>query len=119
MGFPRTVKLVKRSEFLEVQRQGIRFGGKHLVIYIHAAGDPERAARFGITVSKRVSVRAVRRNRVRRLIREAFRMLRPTIRPGHWVVAIARRSSLEATGADINAELRRLLARAGLGQEAS
>ena len=45
--------------------------------------------RVGITTGKKVG-KAVQRNRCRRLIREAYRLLRPTIQ-GHWdIVFVAR-----------------------------
>ncbi|MBE6763678.1 MAG: ribonuclease P protein component [Ruminococcaceae bacterium] len=45
--------------------------------------------RVGITTGKKIG-KAVQRNRCRRLIREAYRLLRPAIK-GHWdIVFVAR-----------------------------
>lgn len=50
------------------------------------AGGPTR---IGITVGRRLG-KAVRRNRVRRLLAEAFRRLAPRVAPGWWLVVVAR-----------------------------
>lgn len=46
--------------------------------------------RYGFIVSKGLG-KAVIRNRTRRLLREATRLLHPHLQPGHDVVIIARR----------------------------
>jgi len=45
--------------------------------------------RLGITVSKRVG-KSVQRNRVKRLIRESFRQLRPRIKTEYDIVVVGR-----------------------------
>ena len=49
-----------------------------------------RGARLGLVVPKRVLKRAVDRNRVKRQIREAFRLARPTLPPWDIVVVVMR-----------------------------
>ncbi len=44
------------------------------------------APRLGMAVSRRVSPRAVDRNRIRRQIRESFRLIRPRLAPMDFVV---------------------------------
>lgn len=45
--------------------------------------------RVGITTSKKIG-KAVTRNRARRIIREAYRQLEPTVKPGWDLVFVAR-----------------------------
>ncbi|ADU52450.1 ribonuclease P protein component [Thermaerobacter marianensis DSM 12885] len=45
--------------------------------------------RVGFTVGRRLG-KAVRRNRVRRLLAEAYRQLAPRVEPGWWLVVVAR-----------------------------
>jgi ribonuclease P protein component len=68
-------------------------------------------ARLGITVSKRVDKRAVGRNRVRRQIRETFRLARATLPPGDYVV-LAKPEAAKADNAALRRELGSLLLRA-------
>ena len=52
--------------------------------------------RFGITVSKKVG-KSVQRNRVKRLVREAFRQLRPGIKAGYDIVVVGRAPACQLT----------------------
>ncbi|MCB9734593.1 MAG: ribonuclease P protein component [Deltaproteobacteria bacterium] len=70
-GFTRESRLRKRREFLRVQQHGQRIYGRRLIFQLQ----PGRAAksRLGITVSKKVG-NAVVRNRIKRWVREAYRV---------------------------------------------
>jgi len=57
---------------------------------------------------------AVQRNRAKRLLREAMRMLLPTIRPGWDLILIARQPLPGATYQQVQAALSQLIRRAGL-----
>ncbi len=68
--FPKSMRLRKRQEYLEIQQKGIRvqsFGFTGL-LRIREAGP----TRLGITTSKKLG-NAVIRNRTKRRVREAFR----------------------------------------------
>lgn len=69
-GFPKSMCLRKRKEFLAVYRRGKRYPGTAFTLWIlkrdHGAG------RLGITVSRKVG-KAVVRNRIKRVVREYFR----------------------------------------------
>ena len=70
--FPKSRRLLYRREFLRVQNKGKRIHcGPLLVCVLPAERD---VGRVGITTSKKVG-RAVFRNRLRRLIRDALRRL--------------------------------------------
>ena len=69
--------------------------------------------RVGIVVSRRVG-NAVVRNRVRRRVREALRVLYPEIPPNFDVVVTARPPSAAAPFEQLNEALCWLLGRAGL-----
>ena len=64
-----------------------------------------------MTVSKRVDKRAVARNRIRRQIRECFRLQQPLLPPGDYVFQ-ARPEANQVDNPGLRAALLKLLARA-------
>jgi len=68
------------------------------------------AARLGMAVSRRVSKRAVVRNRIRRIIRESFRLHRARL-PACDVLLIANTVSAEQSSRELRGDLDALWAR--------
>jgi len=96
--------LHRSAEFLRLQRKGARVQSKHFVLYAGKLGD-EAERRLGITVSRRIG-NAIVRNRLKRRVRECFRVaLRDQIPRGvsMVVVALAGAGTLETPA--INREL--------------
>lgn len=56
--------------------------------------------RLGITTGKKVG-KAVKRNRCRRIIREAFRQLLPNVKRGYDYVFVARTATVNKTSTDV------------------
>lgn len=91
--FPKAARLRRRRQFLAIQRDGVRRHTSHLVVIRRASEVPW--ARLGVTVSTRVG-NAVQRNRVKRLLREVFRIRRAELPPVDLVV-IAKPGATELT----------------------
>lgn len=70
--FPRSSRLLKRSQFLRVQRGGQRFDIGPVLAFVLPSQRTEEGILLGLTTSKKVG-NAVARNRLRRLMREAAR----------------------------------------------
>ena len=85
----------------------------HPLLVLCAAPNDLPSARVGVTVSRRVG-KAVVRNKVRRRIREAARLLLPGVAPGVDVLFIARPASAKAEWSDLREAVELLLRRAGL-----
>lgn len=87
--FPRSHRLRRRREFLQVQRDGARVHTAHFVVVVLRRPEGGALRRLGITVTKKVSG-SVGRNRVKRVVREVFRQNRDLFPEGCDVVVIAK-----------------------------
>jgi ribonuclease P protein component len=101
--FPRERRLRARREFLAAQQSGRRVHTAHFVLVVAPGPVPSAPSRLGVTVTKKVGV-AVRRNRVKRLVREAFRLCPDLFPVGIDLVVIAKEGAPELGLADVQAE---------------
>jgi len=72
------------------------------------------ASCLGISISKKVSKKAVVRNRIKRLIKASFRELLPLINPGWKLIIIVRSSAIECQYEHFLRELKKLFIQAGI-----
>jgi ribonuclease P protein component len=89
---PKRGRLSRSAEFERVYRQGRSVGNRFLVLYSFpraSAGEPADGTRLGVSVSRKVGG-AVDRNKVKRLLREAFVTLSDQLPPDQDVVVVAR-----------------------------
>ena len=89
-------RLSRSSEFKRIYRQGSSTASRYLVLHYfqRPAGAPDPGSRLGLSVSKKVGG-AVVRNRIKRLLREAFAACEPNVATGYDYVLIARPSLVE------------------------
>ncbi|MBC3888475.1 ribonuclease P protein component [Acetobacterium paludosum] len=82
--------LKKENEFKSVFQKGDVFGNKAFVIYYLKNDYKEN--RLGIIVSKKVSKRAVVRNKIKRRTKEAYRHNEDSFSKGYDIILIAKES---------------------------
>ncbi len=112
-GRRKPARLKRRADFLQVAGQGNKAAVSGVVLQARARGDGEMA-RLGFTVTKKVG-NAVIRNRTRRRLREAARLLiaeRPCL--GHDLVLIGRDSTRRRRFDLLIGDIRRALDKVGV-----
>lgn len=117
-GFPRSIRLLGSRQYRIVYEKGERVRESHVQLFyaLNGLGFP----RFGISVGRRVG-KAVTRNRLKRLIREAVRLRKVNFPYGVDVVVhlktSAGRLGSRATFSEINRLLDHLMRALGTPQE--
>ena len=114
--------------FSKAYKSAQRAGGKYISVYVipdyHAARLQRahplklRINRVGISVTKKLGV-AVKRNRVKRIIREAYYKALKTLdlKTGRIIVIAARSAAVSAKTDDIYRELAEALCKTGVANE--
>ena len=106
--FPRSCRLTTRRQFLTVYAEGRRVASKSFTVF--GLSNSAGTCRLGITVTRKVGG-AVRRNRIKRRLRDVFRRNRAHLAPNIDVVVNAH-ASIDVSDADvIEAEFLRALRR--------
>ena len=126
--FPRRLRLQRRREFLRVQRSGAKHHTRFFLVFVApsmlrgrapapAATGPASAAtpglpatRLGVTVTRKVG-KAVKRNRIKRLVREAFRREHHALPAGLDMVWVAKRDAVDSTFEAVVHDMRALAGR--------
>lgn len=103
--------LRKNKNFQTVYRVGKSFANKQLVLYILPNNTGER--RIGFAAGKRLG-KAVVRNRVKRLLREAYRLNQHRLVDGMDLILVGRQPLVNADLALTTAALLHLAGKAGI-----
>jgi len=101
-GLPRDARLRRAGDFAALRQASGRLGGRCFSVRYRPNGLDH--ARLGLAISKRVSKRAVERNRIKRLLRESFRHVRSQLPPVDLVV-MAREAAAGLPGNELLAEI--------------
>jgi len=99
-------RLLKPSEFKRVLRNGKSQSTEHFKVFIFSSRTNNQ--RLGITTSKKVGA-AVRRNRIKRLLREFFRLHKIYLPPSSDILFIAKPGADLLDGLGLFEELKFLL----------
>lgn len=107
-GFPRAVRLLHGAQFQHVFAQARRVPGRRFMVLYRYPEVPQPSARLGLAIAKKHAKRAVDRNRIRRVAREAFRARRAAL-PAVDIIVLSRAGIPQASAAELRADLDRLL----------
>lgn len=89
-GFSKEKRILRRKEFVNLNRSGKRLHTRHFVLVYGQNGLGR--TRLGVTVSKRIG-NAVHRNRLKRLLRECFRLNQSRFPQGYDIVISAKKDA--------------------------
>jgi len=117
---PKDARLRKSAEFRAVYEGGRRFDSRLVTAFVLPTRLEQH--RLGITASRKMSRLAVKRNRAKRLLREAFRLTAGELaglkNRYDWVFN-ARRLIIEEKADVVAADLRRIIAQVGRNEQTS
>lgn len=106
--FTKANRILKRNEFIQLSKFGRKLQNECFIVY-YAPGRFDRS-RLGVTVTRKYG-RAVKRNRMKRLIREYFRLNRHLIL-GEWDInIIAKREAADLSSEKIFGSLQNIFER--------
>lgn len=107
-------RIKKNSQFRFIYSRGKSYSNDKLVLYIFR--NKKNINRIGLSVSKKVG-KSVVRNRIKRLIKESYRLNKDMYRSGYDLIFIARNKSKDAKFTDIEKSVIYLMKKGGLLKE--
>lgn len=111
MGLPQQLRLRRSADFERMRHKGKAYRHRWMLISVL----PNQLAhnRYGFAVGKKMG-KAVIRNRIRRLLREAVRALHPRLRVGYDIVIVPNPVLIEQPLDAIQRTIDELMQQAGL-----
>jgi ribonuclease P protein component len=118
MRFPRGRRITSRWIFQRVRQQGRSFRGHFLVLGLLYDPERVRTLKVGYITTRRIG-NAVVRNRVRRRLRGILQRIGDDLKPGYFIVLVARNQAATASSERLEKEWKWLAHQANLFQETS
>ena len=114
-GFPSQARILRSADFRLVYDHGIRISNPLFAAFCRAfpeteSASPRESPRLGITAPRALGGAAVR-NRIKRRLREAFRLHRTELHPRWDIVLNPRRTALDAPFPEIERALQKVIER--------
>ncbi|MEM7759409.1 MAG: ribonuclease P protein component [Cyanobacteria bacterium P01_A01_bin.40] len=117
MGLPKAHRLKNREDYRTVYEQGLRRYSPHLTLIALYLGNKQdrkliSETKFGISISKKVSKKAVVRNRIKRQIKSAVTFRLSMVPPGWKIVIVVKPEAIKCKYEHFLRELEELLKQA-------
>jgi ribonuclease P protein component len=113
MKLSRSRRITRRADFQRVREDGASVKSRFLVLGYLEDESLEEPFKLGLITTRRLG-NAVTRNHFRRQIRGIVQRTGDRIKPGHWLVIIARHASAGASSEQLEKEWKWLLHQASL-----
>ena len=91
--FPPRLRIRSASDFSIAIKEGKKLDSRYFSLYV--SDNLLNSTRLGLVVSKKVG-NSVRRNRTKRILREAFRSIFPSLACGLDIVIVAKREIIKS-----------------------
>lgn len=114
--FRKENRVRKRADFLYAYEHGVPYRRKGLHVFICPRESTELPTRLGITVPRRVG-KAVVRNRLKRLVREVFRLALPFLQQGYTIIVNVGPAARQLKFRDLQSCLHSIWRQAGIWKE--
>lgn len=105
-GFPKAIRIKKKSEFDHIIRQGKKTVGKNLAVY--RLNSEKKEQKFGIKVNRNIKG-AVKRNRIKRVLREILRKNKEKFKENERVLVSYRSRTVNISYQDLLLEFENLV----------
>jgi len=106
-----TQALRMNYEFSRVYHKGRYLSGRYVVL--HYIRRPGRINRLGVTASRKIKG-SVRRNRIKRLLRESYRLTEDQLATGYDLILVGRETADKPDYQSVSRDVRRLLLKSGI-----
>ncbi|MGP1406987.1 ribonuclease P protein component [Selenomonas sp.] len=110
-GLPRNRILKKKKDFQAVYSHGKSYANRFLVLYVFRSNGFQ--GKVGFAAGKKLG-NAVKRNRVKRLLRESYRMNQGAIKEGVSLLFVGRKAAVDAGCQDLEKAFLALAKKAGI-----
>lgn len=108
-------RIRRQKDFDRISEEGVYFSEQCLLM--KAMRNDLEITRFGFIVSNKISSVAAKRNRIKRLLREAVRSFQNDLKEGYDCLFIAKNSIVDKEADIINPAVERLLRKSGIFKE--
>ncbi|HCJ66428.1 MAG TPA: ribonuclease P protein component [Elusimicrobia bacterium] len=113
-GFTKAERLSRNREFRRIFREGKSFSNQNLIIYIYKRSPEEDGqVRLGLVVSRKLG-EAVKRNKLKRRLREIFRLHKHLLKPGLDMIFLPRNQAINCNYQELEKSVLSIFKRAKL-----
>ncbi len=110
---PKSVRLLTPKDYQTAFQQAEKFANRHWTLIVKANHQP--LPRLGLAISKKQLARAVWRNRIKRIAREAFRQHKIDL-CGYDIVVLGRKGTESVTSAQLHVSFEHLIKKIKLSE---